>query len=181
MAQKNLLPYILLGLLESDNKTGYDLKKEFDTEVGEFWSAKHNQLYLELKRMEQDSLITSKTGYFGNKIEKTYYQITDKGREMLDKWRSSSQDELVVSKDEFILKLYFLHDKNDPRIIRMLERQLESKQIKYQHLLDRRELLFNNEDSIKDNYGHFLILEHAISREKEYIDWLNKAIKEVTG
>ena len=41
MAQKNLLPLILLGLLRDSKKTGYELKKDFDTEIGEFWSVKH--------------------------------------------------------------------------------------------------------------------------------------------
>ena len=48
MAQKNLLKNILLGLINEKPKTGYDLKKEFDTEIGEFWSVKHSQIYLEL-------------------------------------------------------------------------------------------------------------------------------------
>lgn len=57
MAQKNLLKYILLGLITEKPKTGYDLKKEFDTEIGEFWSVKHSQIYLELKRLEKEGEI----------------------------------------------------------------------------------------------------------------------------
>ena len=76
MAQKNLLPLILLGLLKDHSKTGYELKKDFDTEIGEFWSVKHSQIYLELKRLTELEEISSTTGFFGSKVEKTYYEIT---------------------------------------------------------------------------------------------------------
>ena len=106
MAQKNLLPYILLGLIEDKPKTGYDLMKEFETEIGEFWSVKHSQIYLELKRLVSNEDIKSETGYFGNKIEKTYYSITEKGQNKLHKWQYSYEDHLSVNKDEFVLFCY---------------------------------------------------------------------------
>ena len=41
MAQKNILQYLLLGLLNQAPKTGYDLKTRFlKNEIGEFWQAK---------------------------------------------------------------------------------------------------------------------------------------------
>ncbi|SON64502.1 transcriptional regulator of PadC (fragment) [Latilactobacillus sakei] len=49
MAQKNILQYLLLGLLNQAPKTGYDLKRVFENEIGEFWQAKHSQIYPELK------------------------------------------------------------------------------------------------------------------------------------
>ena len=97
MAQRNLLPFILLGLIEQSPKTGYDLKKEFETEIGEFWSVKHSQIYSELKRLVASEQIVSETGYFGNKIEKTYYKITNKGKETLETWKYSYDKQLVVN------------------------------------------------------------------------------------
>jgi DNA-binding PadR family transcriptional regulator len=174
MAQKNLLKYIVLGMLEHEKKTGYDIKKAFETEIGEFWSAKHSQIYLELKRMEEQGYITSETGVFGNKLEKTYYIATDKGRIALAEWEETPTGELPVSKDEFILKLYFIHDKNDRRIQAMLSEQYRLHTSKLSHLQKRMELLFKEESSQSQHYGHFLILDHAIRREEEYVEWLRQ-------
>ncbi|XVL26568.1 hypothetical protein AAA443_12200 [Staphylococcus equorum] len=40
MAQKNILQYILLGLLKNQSLSGYDIKKSFEKDIGEFWQAK---------------------------------------------------------------------------------------------------------------------------------------------
>ncbi len=176
MAQKNLLPYILLGLIADEPKTGYDLLKDFETEIGEFWSVKHSQIYLELKRLVGKKEITAETGYFGNKIEKTYYQITAQGKKTLEQWQYSYDDQLAVNKDEFVLKLYFIKDRKEPRLRELLNEQLHLHSDKLAHLKDRKKLLFSEKEQIDRSYGHYLILEHAINRENEYVGWLANAI-----
>jgi len=176
MAQKNLLPMILLGLISMEPKTGYDLKKEFETEIGEFWSVKHSQIYLELKRLENLDEIKSKTGFYGNKIEKTYYEITDVGRKRLEDWLQSTEEMLAVNKDEFVLKLFFIKSKSDPRLIELLYEQYRLRKEKLRHLEERKKMLFPSEKEIEENYGHYLILDHAIRREKEYVSWIEENI-----
>ena len=178
MAQKNLLPMILLGLLEKEPMTGYDLKKIFDTEVGEFWSVKHSQIYLELKRLLALEEIESQTGFFGNKIEKTYYKITEKGTDRLEAWLGSYEDFLSVNKDEFVLKLYFIRDRQDPRLQELILDQYRMRKEKLKHLQGRKELVFPTEKERQEHYGHALILEHAIRRETEYVKWLEEIIEE---
>lgn len=173
MAQKNLLKYILLGLLENNKRTGYDLKKLFETEIGQFWSAKHSQIYLELKRLEEQGLIVSETT-LTSKLEKTYYTITDEGLAILKEWESTPTGELPINKDEFILKLYFVKDKNDIIIKKMLQEQYALHEAKLCLLQDRMNLLFNDESSQSENYGHFLILDLAIRKEQEYVAWLKE-------
>lgn len=70
MAQKNILKYIILGLLNHKELAGYDLKKLFEGEVGDFWSSNHSQIYPELRRMEEKGLITSHSETVGTKLEK---------------------------------------------------------------------------------------------------------------
>lgn len=181
MAQKNLLKYILLGLITEKPKTGYDLKKEFDTEIGEFWSVKHSQIYLELKRLEKEGEITSDTGFFGNKVEKTYYAITTLGKKHLDEWKYSYDTALAVNKDEFVLKLYFIKDRHDERLPSLLKEQLDMRQEKLSHLEGRKTLLFSTPQDIEKQYGHYLILDHAIRRESEYVTWLKEAIDSLKG
>lgn len=179
MAQKNLLPYILLGLIAEKAQTGYDLKKAFETEIGEFWSVKHSQIYLELKRLVKDGDINARKGYFGNKIEKTYYSITSQGQKKLEEWKYAYDDQLFVNKDEFVLKLYFIKDKHDPRLESLLHEQLAIHQKKLTHLHERKTLLFTDQKAIDDQYGHYLILDHAIRRESEYVNWLSEALSQL--
>ena len=46
---------------------------------------------------------------------------------------------------------------------------------KLTHLLARKALVFPNQATITANYGHYLILEHAINREQDYLKWLATA------
>ena len=55
MARKNTLRYILLGLLSKKKMTGYELNQSFKNEIGEFWQAKHSQIYPELAKMEEEA------------------------------------------------------------------------------------------------------------------------------
>jgi DNA-binding PadR family transcriptional regulator len=57
IAQKNTLQYIILGMLQDDKKTGYDIKTAFTTEIGEFWQAKHSQIYPELSKLTKKGWI----------------------------------------------------------------------------------------------------------------------------
>lgn len=64
------LRYAILGLLNRKAMTGYDLSKEFQTSLAEFWHAKHSQIYPELKALAEDGLITFQTEITGTVLEK---------------------------------------------------------------------------------------------------------------
>ncbi len=72
MAQKNVLKYIILGLLAHRELAGYDIKKLFEEELGDFWYSNHSQIYPELRHMEDDGLISSRTELVGKKLEKKF-------------------------------------------------------------------------------------------------------------
>ncbi len=74
MAQRNKLKFIILGLLSENELTGYDITKAFDSDIGEFWSANHSQIYPLLKRLEDNQLITHRLTITGEKLEKNRIQ-----------------------------------------------------------------------------------------------------------
>ncbi|KRM24319.1 PadR family transcriptional regulator [Latilactobacillus graminis] len=175
MAQKNILQYLILGLLNQSPKTGYDLKRVFEDDIGEFWQAQHSQIYPELKRLEQADRITHVELIAGKKLKKKQYSITASGIDFFDEWRYSPTSEILASKDEFILKLYFIESKKDNHLDAMFAEQTSLHQAKLNHLLARRQTLFSQSTEIDNHYGHYLILEHAINREQDYLNWLTLA------
>ncbi|MBO0462439.1 PadR family transcriptional regulator [Enterococcus sp. DIV1298c] len=180
MARKNTLRYILLGLLSKKNQTGYELNQAFKNEIGEFWQAKHSQIYPELAKMEELGIIKHEVGITGVKLEKKIYQLTEEGRILLNEWIHTSPNELPVNRDEFVLKLYFVKDINDPAWIEILEQQKELHEEKRQHLLARQQVIFPTKKEQHENYGHYLILSHAINRETEYTNWLTQVLAQET-
>ena len=75
------LKYAILGLLNQKEMTGYDLMKQFESTLCEFWSAKHSQIYPELKKLTDEGNIAYKIEPSENGFEKTlsYYRSWKNG------------------------------------------------------------------------------------------------------
>lgn len=72
--------------------------------------------------------------------------------------------------------MFFIHDKNNPRIRSLLqeERQILLEQLA--HLKMRKELLFSSQKDIEQAFGHYLILSRAIARVTNQLNWIDDSI-----
>lgn len=174
MAQKDTLRYVILGLLSAGDLAGYDMKKLFESEVGDFWYASHSQIYPELKKMEQAGLISSYTQRVGEKVEKRLYRLTEKGKRLLNRWMEDPLGSITPSRDEFTMKVYLIRDKDDPRLPALFEEEIQRRKARLDYLKYRWDLLFSKPGSEEGHYGHALILNRAIRREEGHLRWLKK-------
>ncbi|WP_033169191.1 PadR family transcriptional regulator [Selenomonas sp. ND2010] len=179
MAQKNVLKYIILGLLNREELAGYDIKKLFEEELGDFWYSNHSQIYPELRRMEEDGLISSRTELVGKKLEKKFYQITKDGQKLLSAWMDEPLNPPVPTRDEFTMKLYLLDSADHPLVTRLFQEEIARHEEKYQYLQARWQLLFADEKEQHKHFGHRCILQQAILREKQRLEWLHQELKNI--
>lgn len=172
-----VLKYAILGLLNQKSMTGYDITKEFEEALCEFWSAKHSQIYPELKSLNEQGMVEYKIEISGNVLEKKLYSITELGKKDFMKWLESKIDIPPTFKDEFRLQLFFsdfLSDKNREELIKNHFNQHR----------DRLEHLRNNQkkfDSIPEKntnaFSDYLVLLGAIMREENTCKWLEKCLE----
>lgn len=174
MAQKNVLKYIVLGLLANGDLTGYDIKKLFEGELGDFWYSNHSQIYPELKKMEDSGLIASYENTVGQKMIKTYYRIMPQGEDELSGWLSEPLNVLPPTRDEFSMKLYLLNDAKDPLVKQIFAQEIARHEEKMQYLVSRWDALFASQEEQVKHYGHALILRQAIQREEQRLQWLRE-------
>jgi DNA-binding PadR family transcriptional regulator len=99
------LRYALLSLLLDCDATGYDLAKQFDASVANFWHALPQQLYQELSRMEDDGLVSGEEVVQAARPNKRVFSVTDAGRAALSDWIDEPAD-LRSMKDELLVKIY---------------------------------------------------------------------------
>ncbi|MBR6512798.1 MAG: PadR family transcriptional regulator, partial [Clostridia bacterium] len=60
------LKYAILGLVNREPMTGYDIKKAFeDRALTSFWHAEHSQIYPELKRLVDEGMVSFDTDIRG--------------------------------------------------------------------------------------------------------------------
>lgn len=112
------LRYALLGLLDAQPSSGYDLSRRFAAGIGTYaWDAKHSQIYPELKKLLAEELIS--VGEYGPRGRKTY-TITALGRSALRDWLLSPPAALSGVRNEFVLRLFLLPSLEPDEAIAML-------------------------------------------------------------
>jgi PadR family transcriptional regulator, regulatory protein AphA len=106
MADRELTPtsYIVLGLLEDDPGTPYELKARVAAGLGNFWTVQHAQLYNETARLAEEGFLDEQIEESGRR-RKTY-SITKAGRKALAGWREIPDDGFGEMRDPGLLKLY---------------------------------------------------------------------------
>jgi len=171
------LKYAILGLINRNPLTGYDITKEFNSGLVDFWYAKHSQIYPELKK-----LISYETVIQGEKLEKKLYTITENGKKCLQKWLSKDDPLEPTPKDIFRLKAYFCDEMDTDTLLRQFQSALNKHSEKLEYLKNCMEELLKKKDVSKvssPQFGDYIVLNGAIMREKTYIDWLEDCIKKI--
>ncbi len=96
------LRHVILTLLHRGPATGYDIVKEFDTVVGYFWSASHQQVYRDLGKLAEEGLVQFNVVPQDEKPDRKVYELTEAGEDALRAWIESPirprklHDELLV-------------------------------------------------------------------------------------
>jgi len=96
------LRHVILTLLHRHPATGYEIVKEFDTVVGYFWSASHQQVYRDLGKLAGEGLVRFTLETQVEKPDRKVYELTAAGEATLRDWIESPiqprklHDELLV-------------------------------------------------------------------------------------
>ncbi len=170
------LKYAILGLLYDRTMTGYELMKEFGSALNEFWSAKHSQIYPELKKLTAEGLISYEIEISGTSLEKKAYSITESGKKDFLSWLSEDTEMEETPKSVFRLKLFYSSHLSREERIHMLESQLKKEQ-KRLDALRHNQLKFEGiPDQNTPAFGDYLVLKGAIMREESTCAWLEECL-----
>lgn len=128
-----MLKYALLGFLNYNLMSGYDLKQLMDQSTANFWHAKLSQIYVTLKALEKDDMVTSSAVAQESRPDRRVYSITAKGKADLSKWVNTPDLEIAQSKEPFLLKLFFSAQISKESLLSQLRIQREL----HQKILER--------------------------------------------
>ncbi len=170
------LKYAILGLLNQKNMTGYDLMKEFEFTLNEFWYANHSQIYPELKKLETEGLITHEVEISGQVLEKKLYSITDTGREDFLGWLREDQPLEPTPKEVSRLKIFYSSALKPAERKAMFESQLAQHEERRLHLMENQKKFKKVPAKSSNEFGDYLVLLGAIRREEMLISWLQECL-----
>ena len=96
---------VILGMLASRPRSGYEIKQLVDNSARFFWAASYGQIYPELKKLEKARLVTGADSSQGAR-QRTTFKLTADGRRVAREW-IGQPPEVLETRDEGLLKLFF--------------------------------------------------------------------------
>jgi PadR family transcriptional regulator AphA len=111
--------YAILGLLTVDRWTTYELARQMDRALGQFWPRAESKLYEEPKKLVAHGLARATTELDGNR-RRTVYSITPKGRRALAEWLPTPGAGPIVEFEQLI-KVFFAEHGTKADLLSTLE------------------------------------------------------------
>ena len=170
------LKHAILGLLNQSDMTGYELTKQFETTLSEFWYTTHSHIYPELKKLTEEGCVEFHVEISGTSLEKKVYAITQKGRDEFIQWLNTQSQMKHTPKDESRLKIFFSQSLPENKQIEMLEDQLDQHTKRLEHLKNNQKKFTQVPNRHSHEFGDYMVLMGAIMREETTCEWLKKCL-----
>jgi PadR family transcriptional regulator AphA len=159
---------VILGMIALGKQTGYDIKQLVDRSVRYFWAASYGQIYPELRRLEEQGLITGRSEPSGGRA-RTVYELTQAGRRALEEWLVGDIGVNWELRDEGMLKLFFSDFTDSEHRLRNVRAMREG----HQRKLEQLNTLRANGGPVYS--GPALTLELGIGMTEWLIEWCDQA------
>jgi len=170
------LPEAILVCLADEPLTGYDLAKTFESSIGFFWHADHQQIYRVLRQLKDSGLVTDEHVVQEGRPNKRVYSITDLGRQRLVEW-SREGNAAPSIKDDMMVKLYGLeHVDVDAMRSQVAERLVaHRRQLDLYERIEARSFADVDPDDAART-GRLLGLQLGLAYERSWVDWCEAAL-----
>ena len=176
------LPHALLGLINYQPSTGYDLKNKFQKSIHFFWNAALPHIYRSLKQMENQGWIASNIEQQSGKPNRKVYRITGEGKKELLHWLAEPPEELEM-RHTLLVKVFFGKQLPPEKLAEHLKNWreynvnlLKQYETEVMPIIQRQsEKSCYAEDS---NYWG-LSLDYGIRHARMVIDWCDQALKDM--
>jgi PadR family transcriptional regulator AphA len=172
------LEYAILGFLDRQPMTGYDLKTRcFDRAAAAFWTADQAQVYRTLERLERTGLVTSETVPQPGRPDRKVFAVTGAGRNTLREWLRTPHP-LSPLRDPLLLQLHLAAALPDDALRALLETARDS----YQRRLDRlrREGAPARGGTAPDGRAA-ISRDGAIAQARAAIDWIDDELDRISA
>ena len=165
----------ILACLTERPMTGYELAKTFDTSIGFFWKADHQQIYRELSRLRDKGHVQAREVVQSGKPNKLVYTLTAEGRAALRHWGARPSVPPSI-KDDLLVRLYALDCVDIEPLRTDLMARLEhhrDRYERYERLLNKR---FPDGSAPRADLGKMLSLRLGMRHERVVVEWCEEAL-----
>jgi PadR family transcriptional regulator AphA len=175
------LPHAILGFLEYQPMTGYDLKKYIDQSIAHFWSGTQSHIYKALENLEKDRMVESQIIQQVGKPNRKQYQITDAGKSELRRWVSTPLP-LEIHREAWLVQVFFAHGITNEELVNLFEKRIEA-------MRECCSRVHVTQENIDENYKKVgierlrelwqLTLDYGVDYYNSEITWLEKTLDRI--
>lgn len=163
--------HIILGIINIQPMTGYEIKQVFDNSLTFFSGASYGSIYPTLKKLEKGGLVSVTVEVQDGKPNRKIYTITQKGRRMY-------QDSVLMPlkptklKNDLLTRLFFFSDVPEESRLELIDEQIRM-------LEDKHSFLMELETFVKESADEYQVLcyEYGIELIRVNINGM-KSIKQ---
>jgi DNA-binding PadR family transcriptional regulator len=113
---------------------GYRIKQHMEQHFGHMWSINYGQIYPNLKKMEEEGLVTKEEVVRSGTPSRKLYSITPAGKEVFSRWLVSDPHGTMLLRDPFLLRFVFFGFGSKNRTLGLVDEQIRS----YETQLEKR-------------------------------------------
>ena len=165
----------ILACLTERPMTGYELAKTFDSSIGFFWKADHQQIYRELSRLRDRGHIQGREVVQSGKPNKMVYTLTSEGKAALRHWAARPSSPASI-KDDLLVRLYALDSVDIEPLRDDLMARLEyhrDRFARFERILNKR---FPEGTASPADTGKLLGLRIGLRYERTVAEWCEEAL-----
>jgi DNA-binding PadR family transcriptional regulator len=170
---------VLAALLEGES-SGYDLAKDFDASVANFWMATPQQLYRELERLAEEGLIQARLVEQERRPNKRMFSLTEAGYEAIRQFTGRSAKPSAI-RDELMIKVQAFDVGDAAAVLDLIAERRDRAEAKVQRYERLRARILNGRSeeeflATAPRVGPYLTLMRGISYEEENVRWATHAL-----
>lgn len=181
LSRRNKSKYAILGMLSLKPMTGYDIKKNLEQGIGNFWNESFSQIYPILKQLTADGLATVTIEKQDGKPNRKVYHITEQGKNLLMDWLAEPIAGHYPMRIELLLKLFFAHHAEHHIMIAHVERfqtEINSKLREYEEINQKLSAKLNHHKQPALAYRR-MTLQFGIHFCKAVLAWCKETIEQL--
>jgi len=171
----------ILACLTERPMTGYELAKTFDSSIGFFWKADHQQIYRELSKLRDRGHIQGREVVQSGKPNKLIYTLTPEGRTALRHWAARPSTPPSI-KDDLLVRLHALDSIEIEPMRTDLMARLEhhrDRHENYERILKKRFPEGTASDVL--DLGNLLLLQLGARHEQMVADFCEEALEALSA
>jgi DNA-binding PadR family transcriptional regulator len=171
------LAQAIMTALIDDDLSGYELAKDFETSLGFFWRASHQQIYQELHKLADKHWLNKREVSQSGRPNKIVYGLTKAGRDALANWVYSTT-RTQAAKDDLFIKLYNLSTQNAAHLAsEITERRDQMMRTLYLYEKIRLRHYNNPRELPTRRKGVYLALAAGINQGEQFLVWCDQALE----